>query len=247
MTDSNSVNDGLARLALACRILEMEGHGDMTLGHLSWRDPEGRGFWMKRNRAGLGEILGPEDFVLLDFDGRQHAGSGKSHSEWPIHSEILLARPDVAVVAHTHPLHASILSASSEPLRPYTLEADYFAAVPRHHATSALITTKAMGQDLAAALGPHFAVFLANHGVTFCGTSVEHATCVGVFLEKACKVQLLAAGAGLAATLPSDEERRIRHGQIMTPVHVEHSWSYFCRKLAARAPDTAGKPTPLYS
>ena len=33
-----SIVDELAR---ACRILEMEGHGDMTLGHLSLRDPEG--------------------------------------------------------------------------------------------------------------------------------------------------------------------------------------------------------------
>lgn len=246
MTASNSIGDGLARLAQACRILEMEGHGDMTLGHLSWRDPEGRGFWMKRNRAGLGEILGPEDFVLLDFDGRQIAGSGGRHSEWPIHSEIFLARPDVAVVAHTHPLHACIVSASTEPLRPYTLDADYFAAVPRHEATSALITTKEMGRDLASALGPHVAVFLANHGVTFCGASIEHATCVGVFLERACKVQLLAAGAALSWSMPSEAERRTRHEQIMTPAHIEHSWNYFCRKLDARS-QPSGKPVPLFS
>ncbi|MCK9508892.1 MAG: class II aldolase/adducin family protein, partial [Pigmentiphaga sp.] len=29
----------LDKLARACRILEMEGHGDMTLGHVSMRDP----------------------------------------------------------------------------------------------------------------------------------------------------------------------------------------------------------------
>ena len=33
----------------------------MTLGHLSLRDPAGRGFWMKRNRVGLGE--GADDFL----------------------------------------------------------------------------------------------------------------------------------------------------------------------------------------
>lgn len=48
------LGQSLDELARACRILEMEGHGDMTLGHVSLRDPEGRGFWLKRNRIGLG-------------------------------------------------------------------------------------------------------------------------------------------------------------------------------------------------
>ena len=58
----------LNRLARGCRILEMEGHGDMTLGHLSLRDPEGRGFWLKRNARGLGEILSYRDFVLVALE-----------------------------------------------------------------------------------------------------------------------------------------------------------------------------------
>jgi L-fuculose-phosphate aldolase len=27
------------------------------------------------------------------------------------------------------------------------------------------------------------------------------------------------------------EVRARRHGQIMTPAHIEHSWDYFCRRL----------------
>ena len=42
VTESN-LQAALADLARACRILEMEGHGDMTLGHLSLRDPGERG------------------------------------------------------------------------------------------------------------------------------------------------------------------------------------------------------------
>ena len=66
----------LQQLAQACRILEMEGHGDMTLGHVSLRDPGGRGFWLKRNRIGLGEVLGPQDFILVGFDGHKREGEG---------------------------------------------------------------------------------------------------------------------------------------------------------------------------
>jgi L-fuculose-phosphate aldolase len=225
----------LDELARACRILEMEGHGDMTLGHLSLRDPQRRGFWLKRNRIGLGEVLGADDFVLVDWDGRQLAGSGGRHSEWPIYSEILRMRPDVEVVAHTHPFNACVFSASLDPLQPYTVDADYFIDVPRHVDQVALITTKDEGIALARSLGVAFAVLIANHGVTFCGTSIPHAVCVGVFLEKACKAQLMGQAAGLRAAMPDRATRTKRNSQMMTPVHWDHSWHYFCRKLETRS------------
>jgi L-fuculose-phosphate aldolase len=229
-----ATRERLIEAARACRILDMEGHGDMTLGHLSVRAIDGAGFWMKRNRIGLGEVLGADDFVLLDWDGKQIAGSGGRHSEWPIHSEIFRARADVNVVVHAHPLYASIFSAMTEPLQPYTLDADYFTDVPRHEADVALITLKSEGEELAKSLGEHFAVLIANHGVTFCGTSVEHAVCVGIFLEKACRAQLIARAANMRHSMPSRAVRQKRHEQIMTPVHWQHCWHYYCRKLDAR-------------
>jgi ribulose-5-phosphate 4-epimerase/fuculose-1-phosphate aldolase len=221
----------LTKLATACRILELEGHGDMSLGHLSLRDPEGRGFWLKRNRIGLGEVLGPQDFVLLDFEGNQLAGEGGRHSEWPIHSQILLRRPEISVVAHTHAFYSSVFSASSESLLPFTLDSDYFQQIPRHEDEVALVKTREEGDALAAALGEAFVVLMANHGITFCGTSIEHATCVGVFLEKAAKAYVVGRSAGFAHTMPAEAVRARRHGQIMSPIHVEHSWNFFCRKL----------------
>jgi L-fuculose-phosphate aldolase len=37
-----SLTQALTKLACASRVLELEGHGDMSLGHLALRDPEGR-------------------------------------------------------------------------------------------------------------------------------------------------------------------------------------------------------------
>ena len=241
---SETIKSALDECALGCRVLEMEGHGDMSLGHLSFRDPEGRGFWMKRNSVGLGEIMGSDDFVLVDWDGNQIAGMGRRHSEWPIHSEVLRNRPDVNVVAHSHPFHACVFSASSEPLAPFTLAADYFIDVPRHQDEVALITTKDEGQAMAMAMRTSFAVFVANHGVTFCGTSLSHAICVGVFLEQACKAQLAGMSAGIGPVELTRAIREKRRSQIMTPVHWDHSWNFFRRKLNARNGESG--PCPVY-
>jgi ribulose-5-phosphate 4-epimerase/fuculose-1-phosphate aldolase len=225
----------LTEAARACRVLDMEGHGDMTLGHLSVRENGGRGFWIKRNRIGLGEVQGPDDFVLVDWDGRHIAGSGGRHSEWPIHSEILRARPDVNAVVHSHPFYTSVFSAASEPLQPYTLDADYFIEIARHESEMALIATQEEGKALARSLGNDFAVLMSNHGVTFCGSTIEHAVCVGIFLEKACKAHLVGRAANIKIGMPGRAVREKRKQQIMTPMHWEHSWNYFCRKLEVHA------------
>ena len=128
---------------------------------------------------------------------------------------------------------------------PFGLDADYFIHVPRHADQVALITTKEEGVALAQSLGDAFAVLLANHGVTFCGTSVPHATCVGVFLEKACKAQLAGQAAGLRTSMPDKATRARRRSQMMTPAHWDHCWHYFCRKLAARS--GMGGDAPVYA
>jgi L-fuculose-phosphate aldolase len=230
-----ATRERLTEAARACRILDMEGHGDMTLGHLSVREAGGRGFWMKRNQIGLGEVLGVDDFVLVDWDGQQIAGSGGRHSEWPIHSEIFRARTDANVVVHTHPFYASVFSAATEPLQPFTLDADQFTDVPRHEADVALITLKSEGEAIAHSLGRHFAMLLGNHGVVFCGGSIEQAVCSGIFLEKACKAHIIGRAANLKTNMPDRAVRDKRHRQISTPAHWQHSYRYFCRKLETRA------------
>lgn len=230
MKDSG-VNFELAELSRACRILELEGHGDFTLGHAALRDAQGRGFWMKRNAAGLGEICGLEDFVLIDMAGNKLSGSGGRHSEWPIHSEIFRRRPEINVTFHTHPLYGCIMSGLEDDLVPYTLEADYFLEVPRHKADVALIKTVEQGEAMAAALGANKAILLANHGVVFCGASVGEAACIGVFLEHACRAHIIGKSTGSPALMPNRNTRNVRHSQVMTPVHVEHTWAYLKRKL----------------
>lgn len=236
----------LDRLALAHRILEMEGHGDMTQGHLSLRDPDGRGFWLKRHGIGLGEVMDNEDFILLDFDGKKIAGDGGRHSEWPIHSEIFRRRPEIGVVAHTHPFYTCIFTATGEPLRPLTMDGGRFStAVPHHKGSPELLNTVALGQELAEAMGEAYAVFIGNHGVTFVGQSIEQALLLGVSVERACQAQLVVAGSGLKWEWPGEEAmaRRRSSGtgnQESAPTgFYRQTFDYYARKLIWAERNTA--------
>jgi L-fuculose-phosphate aldolase len=231
--------DALARLAETHRILEIEGHGDMTQGHLSLRDPGGAGFWLKRHGIGLGEVMGADDFILLDFDGRRIDGKGARHSEWPIHAEILRMRPDLAVVAHTHPFHAGIFSATSEELAPLSLDgARLPTRTPHYKGSTELIHTPELGRALARALGDAYTMLMVNHGAIFAGRTIEHALVMGISLERACQAQLALAASGFAWHCPdmaTNEQRRSSIAENQgggLDGFYRQTWDYYRRKLA---------------
>jgi L-fuculose-phosphate aldolase len=218
----------------AYRILDMEGHTDLTQGHLSIRDPDGRGFWMKRTGIAFFEIKKRDDFVLVDLDGNRLSGKGV-HGEWPIHAEIFRSRPEVNAIGHTHPFYTSTFSACSEPLRAVAHEGSNLnGAVTRYVGTSNLIDTPQLGRDVAQALGPAPAVLMRNHGVTFCGPSVEECVLAGIFLERACHAQLVVGASGFDWTYPDDAEMREKYQTVMTPAFIRNSWDFYVRKLVRR-------------
>jgi ribulose-5-phosphate 4-epimerase/fuculose-1-phosphate aldolase len=232
---SADLKASLDKLALASRILEIEGHGNFTLGHLAMRDPEGRGVWIKRWGLTLGEVQDWQDHQLIDFDGNLLYGDGnKRHSEWPIHVGIYRRRPDVQASAHTHPRYGTVFSCTPEPLRALTNAGSYFAAPPpRFTRTSELIRKSEVGDEMAEVLGDHNAVFLRNHGVVFCGDSIEKMTIVGVQLETACQQQLEIAASGLPYDWPDDAELARKSETIGESRNLYLFFEYFANKLAA--------------
>ncbi|MGC2046526.1 MAG: class II aldolase/adducin family protein [Pseudolabrys sp.] len=221
--------------SVAYRILDMEGHTDLTQGHLSIRDPDGRGFWMKRTGIAFPEIKGRDDFVLVDLAGNRLAGKGGVHGEFPIHAEIFRSRPDVNAVGHTHPFYASVFSACLEPLRAVAHEGSNLnGTVTRYTGTSNLIDTPELGRDVAKALGAAPAVLMKNHGVAFCGPSVEECVLAGIFLERACHAQLVVGASGFSWEYPNEREMREKYLTVMTPKFIQNSWEFYVRKLARR-------------
>ena len=225
------IESHLTDLAMACRIVALYGHGDLCSGHLSWRDPEGRGLWLKRAKIGLEEVRTPDDFVLIDFDGKQLAGSGGRHNEWPIHAEIMRRRPDLQCVGHTHAYHTQLFAATAEPLRPVAKEAAWFGDVPKFQQTCGHIKTPELGRALADVWGDADGVLMISHGMAFCGRSIAEATLVGIYVEKSVKAQLDLAKTGLPFIWPSAEDVAAKRATLRSPRALTESWDYLTRLI----------------
>ncbi len=219
------------KVALACNILAHEGQGDVTLGHVSARLPAPGRMLMKAAGWGLEEVS-PSDVVELGYDGHVHSGSGRGHSEYPIHAEIYRAHPEVGCVVHTHPAAAVALAARGETIRAVSHEGVLFHGVPVFEETTALIRDAATGAVLARTLGGHRAVLMRNHGVVVVGETVEDATVRAILLEKAAAVQLLAGREAELRWSPAEEiELKIR--QIYHAGNMEGFFAYYTRRLRA--------------
>lgn len=220
------------QVAFASRVLAAQGHDDLIWGHASVRDPDGRGVWIKSAEWSLAEIT-PSRVHLVDADGSVLAGDGQRHSEYPIHTEILAARPDVGAVVHTHPPYAVALAATGQPLRPVSHAANMFVPpeVPRFTATADLILTRELGEQVAAELGEATAMFLVNHGIVTVGPDIRAASVAAVVLERACHQQLLTQSFGGWPSWSDPVESAAKRAHIYSERAVNAVWDYLVRSL----------------
>ena len=225
---------GTARdlVATASRVLAAQGHDDLIWGHASVRDE--RGCWIKSAEWSLGEVIA-ERVHLVDSAGVVREGSGARHSEYPIHLEILAARPDVGAVVHTHPPYAVALAATGQPLLPVSHAANMFVppSVPRFTATADLILTPELGRQVAESLGEASALFLVNHGIVTVGPDLETATVRAVVLERACYQQMLTHSFGGWPSWSGAEESAAKRAHIYGERAVHAVWDHLVRQLPA--------------
>lgn len=196
-------DDARTDLAAIHRIVAMEGLNEGTWTHFSCRVGDGRHYLVTPGATHF-SMVSASSLLLYGREGALLSGNGvANHDALPIHLPVYEARPDVCCILHLHAPGATALTVLKRMRFDTRLSqtAAYFHgkvayldsyAVPRTHAAD--------GEELARALGAKTVLFLRNHGVLIAAASLAEAAVSAYQLERACRVQLLAAATGAALT-----------------------------------------------
>ena len=182
--------DLAAAFRLAVRMDLHEG----VCNHFSVMLPDGKTFLLNRYGLHWSEVTA-SNLLALDAQGRVLAGEGEfEKTAFYIHSRIHFANPRATCVLHTHMPYATSLTL----LEGGRLEMVEQNALRFHDdiayddTYNGLVVDNAEGDRLARVLGSKRVMFLANHGVIVVGPSVAEAFDLLYYLERACRLQVLA-------------------------------------------------------
>jgi L-ribulose-5-phosphate 4-epimerase len=215
-------------LADAILMLERAGVIDFN-GHFSWRIP-GRERMLINSGSSVRSALTGADIVTVDFDGKPVDGDAAPPMEFHIHSEIYRRRPDVGAVVHTHPLWSTLFSMAGVPVQAVIMQAAVLGPI-RVFARTASINQRALGQELAEALGEDRVIMLKSHGAVAAGEGIVEAFVLAVYLEETAQRQHLASQLGDPAVLSPEQAAAIARN-LWKPNLLCKVWDYHQGKLA---------------
>jgi ribulose-5-phosphate 4-epimerase/fuculose-1-phosphate aldolase len=193
-TDRTARVDLAAAFRLAVRMDLHEG----VCNHFTLMLPDGKRFLLNRYGLHWSEVTA-SNLLALDASGRILEGEGEfEKTAFYIHSRIHLANPKAACVLHTHMPHATALTLlENGRLEMVEQNALRFADDIAYDDTyNGLVVDNAEGDRLARVLGSKRVMFLANHGVIVVGPTVAEAFDLMYYLERACRLQVLARSTG---------------------------------------------------
>jgi L-fuculose-phosphate aldolase len=229
--------DVSAGVAWACRILANEGYQDLTLGHVSARDPDRPDrMWIKRRGIALAEVR-PTDVIEFEIGSDLRDAADEMHLEAVLHTEVYRRRDDVGAIVHGHPPYSTAFAATDAELLQLTHDAVMFRhGLAVYNGSPDLITEPEQGSEVAEALGQRSVVLLRNHGVLVAQRDLRWLVLAAVTLERAVMMQSIAATLGAArpieAALIDGLHERKYHDDL-----VEEYWQAWLRDMHRRGLD----------
>lgn len=217
------------QLALALRMLERQGIIDFN-GHFSVRLPDGRDGLLINAADSVRSAIRAEDFIAIDFDGRQLEGDRAPPMEFHLHAQVYLHRPDVHAVVHTHPQWSTVLTTVGLEWQPVTMQAAVVGTVDTFEKTAS-INTAALGQEFARFLGGAKVALMRRHGAVSVAACVTDAFVQAVYLEENAHRQYLARQIGTPEPLSPDECATIGKS-LSKPALLKKVWDYHAAKAA---------------
>lgn len=186
----------------ACLRMNAEGINQGTSGNISVR----AGGEMLITPSGIPyDQLTPKDIVRVALETGDPRGLHKPSSEWRFHRDLLLARPDVHVVVHAHPVHCTALSMLRQPIPACHYMIGLFGGADVPVAGYARFGSAELSDAVVKAMTERTGCLMANHGATVLGEDLSKAMWRLSELETLAQAYVIAKGAGEVVLL-SDAE-----------------------------------------
>ena len=216
-------------LAAALRWASKLGFGEGVCNHFSAAIPGSAEHFLINPQGLHWSEVTPADLVVVDARGRKITGRHRVEpTAFFIHGSIHRGKPDARVVLHTHMPYATALTvvhggrlewASQNSLKFYNRVAyddDY----------NGLALDDEEGERMCRKLADADVLFLANHGIIVTGQSVADTFDDLYYLERACMLQVLAAGTGKPLRVVPDAVaaktgRQMQHESEQPALHFE--------------------------
>ena len=228
------LDDALEELVTANRILASQGIVD-SYGHVTIRSPDNpERYYMSRARAPerveIGDIM---EFTLegdpVDAKGR------RPYLERFIHGALFEARPEVMSVVHNHSPSTIPYGVTGHKMRPLMHvcgsighQVPIWDSHKKFGDTDLLVTSMAMGRDLAKSVGKGRTALMRGHGAVVVGTDLRLAVFTSVYLELNAKLQAQAESMGKVKFLTKGEVDKTLANTV-SPTNVARAWENWCR------------------
>lgn len=226
----NIVANLRTQLIDAARILS---HEELVrgFGHVSARLP-GRDRFLLTPRVSLA-LVKPRQLLVFDFSGRVVEGDAVPPFEAPLHAAIYRSKPGVQAITRIHARNANYFSVTDTRIEPVHNHGSFFAGgVPVFQKTP-LVSTLALGDEIAAALGQSPAILLRGNGQVTVGRSVAEAVIMAIYLEEAADMLYGALQVGEPRFL-REEESGLGKKETLPPVDLERAWNYYKQKAVGK-------------
>lgn len=132
------------------------------------------------------EEMSAQSMVAMDFSG-QVIGSGKPSSEWRFHRDILVARPEVGGIVHTHSRFATALACLHQDIPAFHYMIAMAGGDSIRCSPYALFGTQVLSDHALKALNGRKACLLGNHGMIALGADLVDALALAIEVESLCE------------------------------------------------------------
>jgi len=228
MSKESELRDKIATLT---RIFAMRGLLGLH-GHISAYDPEADRMYICPGFGWDKATTRPEDLFVFNLRGDILEGQGRRVPlEWPIHTALHAARPDVLAVGHLHSPFATAFAVTRSQLRPVQISGALFAGGIPVYAERHLITTPERGDSVAQVVGSGRAALLRNHGTVVAAADSEELLLSSLLLEDNARAAVEAAPLGELDFLPYEQSASAEADATIRD-RARLAWSYFAQQEA---------------